>query len=272
MKTIVLATDFSANANQAAFFAAQLAKDLNAQLILFHAFQMWPDNPAKTGDFPLSVHTVQETSEKTLQHLANEIRDKVGPDLAVQRHAREGHAMKAIRQFTKDVQADLLVMSTVGTAPVSAQLMGSTATAMVAETEVPLLLIPPGAGYAQIKNIVLCIDLTQPPDVVAFETALTFTRAVGCVINVLCVAEDLNDPSLNEQAEHIRRLLIPQPHTLSIVGGQEMYTTLLSFAHTTKADLILMLPQTRNWFQRLFAEGETQRMARLTDIPLLAIV
>jgi nucleotide-binding universal stress UspA family protein len=272
MKTIVLATDFSNNAKQAAYFAAHLAKEQKARLILFHAFHLWPDNPAKTGDFPLSVKAMQENSEKALNHLAKEIRNDVHPDEPIHCIVREGHTMNAIREVTKAVQADLLVMSTVGTAPASTQLMGSIATGMVAETEVPLLLIPPGAGYAGIKNSVLCIDLSQPPNAVALETALTFIRTVGCVINILCISENADDAVLTERAEHIRRLLVPQPHTLSIIAGEKVPDTLLNFAHTNKADLIIMLPQTRSWLQKLLSEGETQRMARLTDIPLVAVV
>ncbi len=58
MKTIVLATDFSHNAKQAAYFAAHLAKDQKANLLLFHEVHLWPDNPAKSADFPLSVKTI----------------------------------------------------------------------------------------------------------------------------------------------------------------------------------------------------------------------
>lgn len=272
MKTIVFATDFSDHAKQAAYFAARLAKDQKAKLLLFHAFHLWPDNPAKSGDFPLSVKAMQSDCEKALNHLANEIRDQVDSDLTIQCVVREGHTMNAIGEFSKAEHADLLIMSTVGTAPASAQLMGSVATGMVAETNVPLLLIPPGAGYARIKNIVLCIDLNQPPNAIALETALTFSRTFGCVINVLCVTAYPDEEELKKRAEHIRRLLVPQPHTLSIVLGDKLYDTLLQFAHVNKADLIMMLPQNRNWLQKLFSEGETQRVARLTDIPLLAVV
>ncbi len=272
MKTIVLATDFSANAKQAAHFAAQLARDQKARLILFHAFHVWPDNPAKTGDFSLSVQATKESSEKTLKHLTDELRKEVGADVPIEYIAKEGHTINAIRAFTTDKKADLLVMSTVGTAPKSAQLMGSIATEMVEETDVPLLLIPPGIGYAGIKNIVLGVDLSTPPNALALETALLFAKSFGSVINVLCISEHPENPGLKEQGEHIRRLLIPQPHTLSIVAGHEVYSTLLDFSVENKADLIMMLPQSRSWLWKLFAEGETQHVARLTDLPLLAIV
>lgn len=272
MKTIILATDFSPGATQAAYFACKLALDQHARLILLHAYQGWPDNPAKTGDFHRDGEGARETSETTLQRLANKLDSEFGAVVAIQCLAQEGHTPDVIRQVTKAEAADLLIMSTVGTAPQSAQLMGSLATEMVAQTEVPLLLIPPGASYAGIKNVVLGVDLATPPNAIVFDTALRFTHSFGSLVQVLCVSDKPNDAATIRQAEHIRHLFNEQPHTLTIKLGDEIYDTLLTFAHTKKADLIMMLPQMRNWFQTLVAEGETQRMARLTDLPLLAVV
>lgn len=272
MKIIILATDFSPNANLAAHFAGQLARDQQAELILLHAFHVWPTNAAKTGDFPLSVEATRESSEKSLRKLADDLREKFGFDLSVRYIAREGHTMNTIRSVAADEQADLLIMSTVGTAPQSAQLLGSVATAMVAETNVPLLLIPPGVTYEQLKTVVLGIDLVTPPSAIALDTALSLARSFGSVIDVLCISDKPDDIEMKHRAEHIRHLLLPQPHTLTVEMGDDIYDTLLGFAHTNKADLIIMLPQMRNWLCKLVAEGETQRMARLTDIPLLAIV
>ena len=272
MKTIVLATDFSPDANRAAHFAGQLALAQQAKLILLHAYQAWPANPAETGDFALSVEATRESSLTALQHLADELRETLGAAVPIRCIAREGPTMSAIRAVTKDEHADLLVMSQVGTAPQSAKLMGSVATEMVAETQVPLLLIPPGIAYAGVKNVVLGIDLAAAPNAVSFDTALSFARSFGSVINVLCISDHPDNADTRHQAEHIRHLLTPQPHTLTIQTGGEIYETLLAFAHANKANLIMMLPQMRNWFQKLISEGETGRMARLTDIPLLAVV
>jgi len=272
MKTIILATDFSSGANQAARFAGRLAHDQKARLILLHAYQVWPDNAAKTGDFPLSVKASREDSEKKLQLLADNLQKEIGLDLPIECLAREGHTMNTIRSVSTTLHANLLIMSTVGTAPQSAQLMGSIATGMVAETEVPLLLIPPGVTYDGLKNVVLGIDLAAAPNAVSFDAALSFARTFGSVINVLCISDKPDDITTKQQAGRIRHLLNLQPHTLTIQTGEEIHNTLLAFAHANKADLIIMLPQMRNWLVKLFSEGETQRMARLTDIPLLAVV
>lgn len=272
MKTIVFATDFSPNAARAARFASQLAYEQKAQLILLHAYHAWPDNPAESDSFLLSTEGLKERSEKSLRKLAEDLSELPGGDVPIRCIAQEGHTMPVIRSVTKTERADLLIMSTAGTAPQGTQLFGSIATGMVAETEVPLLLIPPGITYAGVKNVVLGIDLTATPNAVVLDTALSFARSFGSVVNVLCVSDKPDDADTRQQAEHMRHLLRSQPHTLTIKTGDELYDTLLSFAHANKADLIMMLPQMRNWLKKLVSEGETQHMARLTDIPLLAVV
>ncbi|CAN5204007.1 hypothetical protein BH09BAC4_BH09BAC4_40080 [soil metagenome] len=273
MKTIVAATDFSPNANRATHFAMQLARAQHARLIVVNAFHFWPANPAETGgNFPLSTRTMYEDSQKRLKHLAHELHEHYGADVPIECITKEGYAMPSIREVTQDKKADLLIMSTVGTAPQSAQLMGSVATEMVAQTNVPLLLIPPSANYGTIRNVLLSIDLDTPPNAVVLDVAIGFARQLDCAINVLCINDKPNDPAVHHKAEHIRRLLVQIPHTLTILPGADVYESLLTFAHATKADLIIMFPQPHNWLRTLFVDGETERTARLTDIPLLAIV
>lgn len=273
MKTIVLATDFSANANRAAHVAMQLAQAQKATLVLMNAFHFWPADPAKIGgDFPLSAQTMHQNSQQGLRHLAHELHETYGHDIPIRCLTKEGYAIPSIREVTRDEKADLLVMSTAGTSPQSAQLLGSVASAMVSETVVPLLLIPPSSSYSAIRNVVLGVDLDTPPDAVALDTALRFAHELGCVLNVLCIHEGPVDDTIRHKAEHIRRLMASVPHTLTILPGTEVYETLLTFAHENKADLIMMLPQPHNWLRKLFVEGKTEQMARLTDIPLLAVM
>ncbi len=273
MKTIVAATDFSPNANQATHFAMQLAKAQKAALILVNAFHFWPANPAEIGgDFPLSAQAMRDDSQHQLHTLASELHTQYGNDVAIKCITKEGYAIPSIREVTGQEKADLLVMSVAGSAPHGVQLMGSVATEMITETTVPLLLLPPSATYSEVNNVVLGIDLDTPPDVIALDTALRFARQFRCVVNLLCIQDDPANETTKHKAEHIRHLMGNVPHTLTIEPGHAVYETLLQFAHNNKADLIMMLPQTHNWFRRLFVEGETQRVARLTDIPLLAIV
>ncbi|GAB3949566.1 hypothetical protein GCM10028805_26020 [Spirosoma harenae] len=273
MKTIVVATDFSPNANRAAYFAMQLAQAQKADLILVNTFHFWPTNPAEIGtNFPLSSQVMYEESQKALNHLANELHQRYGIGVPIRCITKEGFAMPSIREVTQAEKADVLIMSTVGSAPQSAQLMGSMATEMVAETNVPLLLIPPSVEYNTMTNVVLGIDLDMPPDAIVLDKALQFIKQLDCVVDIVCIYDGPIKETVHHKAEHIRRLMADIPHTLTILAGQDIYEALLTFVHLNKADLLIMLPKAHNWFTHLFKEGETERMARLTDIPLLAVV
>lgn len=273
MKTIAVATDLTPNGNKAAHFAIQLAHAQQADLLLIHAFHFWPLNPAETGmDFSLSVQAMHDDSQRALQHLANDVRERYGSEMPIRCLTRQGYPIPVILETAQAEHVDLLIMSTVGSAPQSAQIMGSVASDMVPETNVPLLLVPPSTEYAAINNVVLGIDLDLPPDAVVFDTALHFARQFGCAVDVLCIHDHPADAAVQHRANHIRHLMASVPHTLTILPGSDVYDLLLTFAHQNKADLIMMLPQSHNWFRQIFVDGETQRMARLTDIPLLAIV
>ncbi len=273
MKTIAVATDLTPNGNQAAHFAIQLAHAQQADLLLINVFHFWPLNPAETGgDFSLSADAMHDDSQRALKHLASELHGRYGSEVAIRCLTRQGHPIPAILETAQAEHVDLLVMSTVGSAPQSAQIMGSVASDMVPKTHVPLLLVPPSTEYSAINNVVLGIDLDLPPDAVVFDTTLNFARQFGCAVDVLCIHDNPSDTEVQHRAEHIRHLMATVPHTLTILPGSEVYDLLLTFAHRNKADLIMMLPQAHNWFRQIFVDGETQRIARLTDIPLLAIV
>jgi nucleotide-binding universal stress UspA family protein len=272
MKTIILATDFSQGAKNAAHYAVQLVRDWQATLTLLHVYHYPPENLAKAGDFPLSVRMIREEAERSLKRLALDLHAHVAEPVTINYLLKEGYVLPTIQDVTRDLQADLLIMSTVGTAPDSARVFGSVATDMVPLTNVPLLLIPPRITYTPVNNIVLGINLLTPPNAVALDSTIRLAQQLNSVANILCVNDHPEAPETRERAEHIRHLFQVVPHTLTIQSASDVVEALLTFAKDNKADLIMMLPQARNWFERLIGEGDSERTSRLADIPVLAIM
>ncbi|MBO0949439.1 universal stress protein [Fibrella forsythiae] len=273
MKTIVVATDFSTGANRTVDFAIKMAHAQQAALAVVHAFHAWPTNPAETGiDAAFGSKALHDVCLRELNAVVQDLLERSGLNVPIRTVVQQGYTIPAVLDVVAREKADLLVMSTVGSAPQSAQLMGSVATAMISETTVPLLLIPPTATYTELKNVVLGIDLSIPTDAATLDTALRVASQFHCVVNLLCQYDQPVTAHIQTKAEHIRSLMRHIPHTLTILPGNDVYDTLINFAHTNKANLIMMLPQKHNWLRKLFVESTTEHTARLTDIPLLAIV
>ncbi|GAB3643650.1 universal stress protein [Spirosoma arcticum] len=269
MTTILVATDFSASAHWATDYALELAKQLDTRLVLVHAYDL-PSNgspdrmtPTDEGQYEGALHQ--------LSRLRDQMLETTNWSVNVSVVARPGSPLASLVDEAAKQQADLLVMSLVGDEPVKARRLGSLATDMIPHTSVPLLLVPPGAIFHKPQNMVLAVDLAQPVDVLAIDMAQRFAHLLQTTLDVVCV-EDEPDESLLEAARHIRDLLRYQPHTFSFIPGFDVALALDAYLVEHRADLLILLPKPHSRLRTFLLESNTQEVARLATLPVLAAV
>ncbi|OIN61071.1 universal stress protein [Arsenicibacter rosenii] len=272
MKTILFATDFSEASENASMIAMQMAVQLNARLVLFHAYQPWL---FKT-DFPVKGNLNPELQRleamRNLARLRRKLAKSSNTKVMAEVVAREGLTLDVLQEMVNDYKPDVLVMSTAGDAPQAARLFGSLTTAMIARTTVPMLLVPPTISTLHIRQLTLALDLTKTVDAVALDSVARFALAFEAAVDMVCITGNPDDPALRKAAEHIRELFRFVPHTMSLIQGEQLTENLQRFIDEHKTDMLVMLPQAHGWFEQLFTESNTQRMARQSDIPVLAVV
>ncbi len=272
MKTILFATDFSEASENASVIAMQMAVQLNARLVLFHAYQPWI---FKT-DFPVKGHLNPELQRlealRSLARLRRKLAKSSNTKVMAEVIAREGLTLDVLQEVVSEYNPDVLVMSTAGDAPQASRLFGNLTTAMIARTTVPMLLVPPTISTLHINQLTLALDLTQTVDAVALDSVARFALAFDAAVDMVCITENPDDLALRKAAEHIRELFRLVPHTMSLVHGDQLVAGLERFIDENKTDMLVMLPQAHSWFEQLFTESNTQRMARQSDIPVLAVV
>ena len=86
MKTILLATDFSITASNAAKYAADMASAINADLLLLHVYQM----PVVYYEIPVAMTEGKmiEDAEKGVNQLKEELLQKTGSKVNIQKEIR----------------------------------------------------------------------------------------------------------------------------------------------------------------------------------------
>ncbi|GAB3742068.1 universal stress protein [Spirosoma lituiforme] len=269
MKTILVATDFSASAHWATDYALELACQLRLRLIIIHAYNVdlsnSPDRmtPTDNGEY--------EQALGQLTQLRNQMLKATNHVIEIAIVARSGTPVTSLIDEAADQKADLLVMGLVGDEPLKAHQLGSFATDMIPYTQVPLLLVPPGAVFQKPQNMVLAIDLSDPVDAVSIDMALGFAQRLQASVDVVCI-EDEPDELQQRAALHIRHLLRNQPHTFSFLPGYDVALALEDYLDQHKADLIILLPKPHSRLRTWLLESNTQEVARLTTIPVLAAV
>ena len=271
MKTILLATDFSKAANKAIHIAAQIAVKQQARLVLYHSYRFMNTYDDNYG-FPIDV--VKRISSRKLSDLKKRILAKVEQPLEIILCNKHGFVMDTIKEAIEEYGVDLIVMSSVGDAPLGAGYFGSIATEMLDKLNVPMLVLPPKYGRKAITNAVMAVDLKQTVDTDALGKGIYFLRDFDTIVDVVFVAQtsvEANSEEVKEAGLKLRELLTNVPHTFEIIVGGKQVDEINNFVRKSKAQLLITFPKHHTFFERVFLQGNTRRLVFDVDVPLLAI-
>ena len=271
MKTILLATDFSKAANKAIHRAAQIAIKQQAQLILYHSYRFMNTYDDNYG-YPIDV--VKTISTRKLNELKSRILAKAEKPVEIILCNKHGFVMDTIKEAIDEFGVDLIVMSSVGDAPLGAGYFGSIATEMLDKLHVPMLVLPPKYRKTTIENAVMAIDLKQPIDATALGKGIYFLRDLDTIADVVYVAktaEEANSEEVKVAGVRLRGLLKNVPHTFQTVIGGKQVDEINGFAKKRKAQLLITFPQHHSFFEKIFLHGNTRRLVFDAEVPVLAI-
>src|ERR1022692_2779007 len=136
-KVVVVATDGSGPADLAMGFAKELAIEQKARLHVVYVDQLVPGHGG--------AHHIQalepEIKDKITEQVSALNADGIEADFEVREVAVSGPA-HAIADAAGDVQADLIVLGSVGSGPLKGLLLGSVAHRLLQITPCPVLVVP----------------------------------------------------------------------------------------------------------------------------------
>jgi len=136
---ILCGADFSTIGDYALARAARLARQLDAELHVVHAFSV-PVAALPEGAVMGGPMHVDEAS--TRAHEAMRAREQQYPDLDLVRHVVLGPATDEILRVADEIDADYIVMGTHGRTGWRHLVMGSVAEQVVRRAKVPVLTVP----------------------------------------------------------------------------------------------------------------------------------
>lgn len=143
IKTILVATDFSSDADAAVEAAIDLAKAFDSKLELIHAYyiEIPPIYAGFGGDFTRPediLEPIREGAEATMNQL---VEDVAAMGLDVRGRVAVEHVTQAILDEAERLLVDLIVMGTRGLIGLEHLLLGSTAERVIRLAPCPVLTV-----------------------------------------------------------------------------------------------------------------------------------
>ena len=138
LKRILVPVDFSKCSHKALRYAIPFAKQFQAELILLHVIP--PVVVMQTPDMGSAQGLIQESAETARQNL-EELRRALGDGIPTKGMVRTGSPHVEILDAAKDLDTDLIILSTHGRTGLSHILLGATAEKVVRRASCPVLIV-----------------------------------------------------------------------------------------------------------------------------------
>jgi nucleotide-binding universal stress UspA family protein len=276
MKSIFVSTDFSGTGNNAVKYAVRYTKAIKGRLIIFHSTHLPPFKPTLSEvDYLKLEKNTEERQHKRLDQLVNKIykeqglkRDNKKVSIVVKNNV---FAMEAIVSTAKAHDADLIIVGTHGATGL--KLFGSTTSELIFKAEAPVLAIPPRYHYKKIETIVYATDLRNAVN--ELRCIVPIAKPLKATIEVLNLDHGLNSfkpilgtKELVNQVKFKKIKIIVQKDK----QGLTIIELLQRYLKSHRPEVLVMFPEERSLFDKLFVRSKTEELVYQIKLPLLTFL
>ncbi|MCK0131602.1 universal stress protein [Flavobacteriaceae bacterium F08102] len=275
MKTIIHATDYSANSIAALKFAHAMSTQMNAKLLVLHVFDI-PTVLSTEVKEPYQ-HLEKEVFKMHQARLEDLCRIHLGTAYDhkyVQIEAIENTSIvDGIVSKAIEVNAYLVVTGIKGVSALKELMMGNTAKHLIDISPCPVLSIPMGANYHPIKTMVYTTDFEEE-DLHAIYKLIEMARLFDAEITIVHFPVEKSKEIVSEMNTlnvKIRTMVdYPKIH-VELVPTDDVFSTLKGYLVDKEADVVAMMERKNvGIFKKIFHRDLVKKMESYGQIPLLS--
>ena len=253
---LLLPTDFSGNAVNAAIYGMQLFSNQKVSITLLHVYRPEDEENCEfSEEFDLLKKELQKygVSEEDIVCVCE-----------------KGELTHCIDRITNKTPVDFIVMGTKGTNP-NTIFIGSNTSNTIQSTLLPVIVVPKEAKYSQINKIAFAADFKKISSSEILAPMVQIAKKFNSEILILNVFEDAVplDYEKNKEATILNELFDEVKHSYHFIINPDINEAIEMFITLNQVDLVVMISRTSSFMQYVFNESHTKRTVETTEFPLL---
>ena len=271
MKTILVPTDFSANAANAIHYATALASRTGYKIILMHAIEPEiieiPGNPfVRQVDTRLENYYLDK-----LQKMAEQIRQQTN-NIQVETVCVPGPFPLPLNAQISLKQVDLVVMGTKGAHNLINKIFGTNTASVIKEVKCPVLAIPGNVQFREIKKIAYASDFERA-DINFLKQLFLFTEPLDAAITIFNIKSDeqLDLVSDLQILHNIRKHFPDQNLSFVQLQNNDIVAGIRSFVQENQIDVLAVSVHQRDLIDKIFDDSLSKELVYNSPVPLLAL-
>ncbi|PSL28581.1 universal stress protein [Dyadobacter jiangsuensis] len=278
MRSILIAIDFSENAERALAAAKLIAEKDATELLILHAYQPYiadvnvtPGNvmPGIGGaDFLTMTTELEEEFHKRLDDYAASL---VAEGYNAKAIWTLGTVQSAIEEAINDHVPDMIVIGRTGTGGFLDKLIGSSATHIALNSPCPVLVVPPQTEPTEFKKVVYATQFEYEENNILREVFVLMNH-LGADLTLLKINSD-TQPDIqpdNQYIADIKSHFTIREGQIVIREAKHVLDGIEAYCDEVRADLLIMSTRERSFIEEyLINPSITRKLVVDTHVPLL---
>jgi nucleotide-binding universal stress UspA family protein len=272
MKNIIVPTDFSPASVNAAYYAAEIALRVHADIVLLHVLPIpitVSEVPLPPDSYELSAAEAELSLKELRQKLEAHTNDKVCISYSVTTDSFAGE----IENFNKKRNIFAMVMGTSGAGATEAFFLGSFSLTAARQFAHPLIVVPPGYTFRGIHKIGLACDMLNVLETVPFPAIKAFFEQFDAKLEILYISKPKEKmyPQVLVQTKFMQDHLAALQPEIRIATNEDTKEGLEDFVQKSGIELLILVPKERNFVERLFHKSVTKKMVLHAAVPVMIL-
>jgi nucleotide-binding universal stress UspA family protein len=280
MKKILVLTDFSDNARQAAEASIGIAAKLHANIILLNTFVSQPVL-SEYGGSPWSVEQLLwiDQSKEKLTFLKEGLQELVQQLPSGDHHPgiddrqETGSPGERVKELLQKETVEMIVMGPRRGTAWEHLLIGSDTSAVINHTDRPVLIVPAGNPLKKLKKVTLATDFDDA-DIKAVHYLTRLGRIMDFSLEIAHVTlyGETGTSAIQKAAfkKHVAKFNYPAI-TYHEINGKELVNRLNHLCEENGTDLLALVHDEHSFLNRLFKQNNAQALIKDQSLPVMII-
>lgn len=274
MKRIICPVDFSEAAGNAVEYAANLARDLRAELFLLYIQQvpLLQDVAPMSGSAFTGINDKAALAREKLKTYALFVQEKfkIRCDYAVKSYV--SGIEEALGEEIRQGHFDLVVMGTNGADNLKQFFLGTHSYHAVRKTTCPLLIVPASYAFNGIRRVIYATDYS-PEDSRCIPALKAIIAPYQPRLTILHISKK-NADTYDKKFQHIVNLLkkdIKDDADIQFkrLLAEDVAGSLSTIMHNSNTDLLVLLAKHYPFLKGIFHQSIIRKLSFIADFPIL---
>jgi nucleotide-binding universal stress UspA family protein len=270
MDTLIAATDFSKAALNASKFAAAIAAELGAKLLIVNVLEL-PLNPVPIPLNSVELDEVEKAAAERMEKLKAQLLFYTDNKIEVTTELGYGFLENVLDQYGEKFSPLAMVFGLSSNAS-KLPFIGSTTLRILPSFRFPVLVVPERAAFCGIHNIAIASGAEHIGESQTLDIIKVWLKKFNVAPDIIHV-NNSKDSILESMAENVflyNQLKEFTPGFCSITN-ENIEDGVFALMKEKKSDLLMVLPGKYSFLQKLFHASHTKKLILHSSLPVLAV-